>query len=111
MPTTSAFCVVTVSSLSLLPLLPPNISAKAAPLISVFDTPDRLEIAELTTSREETLVPLANKVVDVLADPVMHNVNRDVYLEACNTGFTFSDPCFFSESKFIGHPEYVDCAD
>ena len=62
-------------------------------------------------SRSHTFDALQSAVVDVLTDTVMHNMERDVFLQSAGSGFTFSTPYFYAESKFMGVPEYVDCAD
>lgn len=39
------------------------------------------------------------------------NMERDVYHQETNVGYTFSDPYYYSAMTFAGLPDFVDCVD
>ena len=54
---------------------------------------------------------LTNHTIDIMTEAATHTMERDVWVDTFQAGYTFTVPYFYSGLTYAGNPAFVDCAD
>lgn len=77
--------------------------------LAALGDPDKYEI--VLCDHYTRFSYLTNKTIDIMTEAATHTMQRDVWVDTFQAGYTFTVPYFYSGLTYAGNPAFVDCAD